>query len=560
MSLFIERCQHRLEPNWSILNQAEDHASESLRSGACLNAHGMYETERFVLRLSPLNHQLVGDLASGVHSLNALSAEHIQAYSTYIHETVHWWQHIGSTSGLLFSLSYLGQSLVNLTHLRAIIRNTVPKKSIKSWIGRQSTEKTLLDESIVKNANIVVNNAVDIGFYKTYAYDPKGSIYAVANDRYFESIGHSYHIAYGTLASMLGRSIDENFSVLPNPESWEKGFIDLRLREHEGFYWGSPIRVPPFGIRAIYEGQARFIQLQFLNRTFSQSPSMQQWIDMGYMETVYGEAFFGFLDLSGLEIPDKIEHPIVGLFLLVCDLAINPTRGFLCDIIKFESFVEDVDVGVRFVKLCQAIQKNHHFASAIKEYSNEEYVTTSDALAKCADYDNILSELSKFITEAEVLSGAVELMEEHDNFRFKLDNINVRVILSHYLSFVKDKIAKPEFFCWPGVHMVGPSIRHETEELWLRHLSLFTDRADKTGVYPRLWPNREEKDIIKMFHNFFNSMAMYDLSHQWVMADGPFSCQYDWLSENYDPAVAYQWADSAFKQAYGISLSDVDTV
>jgi hypothetical protein len=70
---------------------------------ACLNVLGSYSTERFVLRLSPRIHQLVDAVSTGIYSTDMLSAETIKAFSTYLHETVQWWQHIGSSAGLVLS-------------------------------------------------------------------------------------------------------------------------------------------------------------------------------------------------------------------------------------------------------------------------------------------------------------------------------------------------------------------------------------------------------------------------------------------------------------------------
>jgi hypothetical protein len=97
-------------------------------------------------------------------------------YSTYIHETIHWWQHVGSTSGLLFSLSYLAQSHSSMEQLQEVLTTFGPKKPLKGW-----TDKVLLKEgdfaqAKLASANIAVNNALDVEYYKAYAYDPRASI------------------------------------------------------------------------------------------------------------------------------------------------------------------------------------------------------------------------------------------------------------------------------------------------------------------------------------------------------------------------------------------------
>jgi hypothetical protein len=52
---------------------------------ACISAHGMYETMRFVLRLSPRNHELLEEIDENSFRSGPFSPELIQAYSTYIH-------------------------------------------------------------------------------------------------------------------------------------------------------------------------------------------------------------------------------------------------------------------------------------------------------------------------------------------------------------------------------------------------------------------------------------------------------------------------------------------
>ena len=72
---------------------------------ACLNAHGLYSPFRFVLRLSPETHRRIAALPTGIVT-EKLDPADLRAFSTYLHETIHWWQHVGSTAGFLVSLSY----------------------------------------------------------------------------------------------------------------------------------------------------------------------------------------------------------------------------------------------------------------------------------------------------------------------------------------------------------------------------------------------------------------------------------------------------------------------
>jgi hypothetical protein len=342
--------------------------------------------------------------------------------------------------------------------------------------------------------------------------------------------------------------------VMPTIEAWDSELERLNAEQYEGFYWKSPIRLPAVGMRAIYEGQARFIQLQFLNGTRKQPLSSATWRHMGYLSGIYVEAFEAFLSLSDSEWPEQLHDPLVALFLLVCDLAINPTRGMPLDVETFENLILDVDVGVRFTRLCLAAKELPHLKEAINDYSRDEYVSVAGELTKTAGYDDPMQGLAAVVNWQDAAPGFAQLMEEYRTFEYTPINLPIRVFLSHFVSFYRDKFYCPEFFCWPGMYMAGERSNADTRELWLRHLSLFSDRGDKQGVYPRRWPNRSEKAIQDMANHFYGSMVLYDLTRQWLLKDGPFVCDFRWLSENYDQGQIEEWASDLFQKVYGVTL------
>lgn len=527
---------------------------------ACINAHGMYETTRFVLRLSPRNHDLMAEIEAEDFDPSSISSDVIQAYSTYIHETVHWWQHVGSTSGLLFSLSYLAQVHSNMDELRDVIATFGPKKSLKTWTDQILLAEGQSAQAKLASANIAVNNALDVEYYKAYAYEPRKNIHSIMQENHFEAVGYGYVVVYGQLIGMVAALIDPDFETLPNIDNWDREIERLRADEHEGFYWGSPVHLPAVGLRAIYEGQARFVQLQFLDGNQSRSLDCETWRELGFLSGVYVEAFQAFLDISETEWPETLSDPVVGLFLLVCDLAINPTRGVPFEIESFEDLILDVDVGVRFTRLCLAAKELPHLKQAVREYSKEEYIAISSELTTHAGYDHPLAGLQAIVDWIEKTPGLKGLMEEHRTFEFEPENIPIRVFVSHFVALCKDKYAAPEFFCWPGRYISGASSRVDTKEIWLRHLSLFSDRGDKDGVYPRKWPNRNDAAVKKTFDSFYGTMALYDLTRQWILQDGPFVCDFRWLSENYDQEHAEAWGNETFQKVYGVTLDQFEIV
>lgn len=542
------------------LASADDNFETEPTFHACLNAHGMYETTRFVLRLSPRNHELMEMIESNEFDISSVTADLLQAYSTYIHETVHWWQHVGSTSGLLFSLSYLAQCYSSMGELKEVLATIGAKKPLKGYTDQMLLREGHSAQAKLASANTAVNNALDVEYYKSFAYEPRKNIRWMIEETHFESVGHNYSIVYGQLVGMIADTIDPEFKILPNISGWDAEVQRLNAIQHEGFYWRSPVRLPVTGMRAIYEGQARFIQLQFLNNTQSEPLSCTNLRDMGYFSGIYVEAFECFLKLAEAEWPEQMDDPLIGLFLLICDLSINPTRGLPLEVTSFEDLILDVDVGVRFTRLCLSVKDLPHLKQSITEYSKEEYIAVSEELTETAGYDHPMEGLNAVLKWLEKAPGLPKLMEEYRTFEYDSMNLPIRVFLSHFVALCRDKIEHPEFFCWPGIYMAGEKNKKDVRDIWLRHLSLFSDRGDKEGVYPRKWPNRADTAVIDTFQRFYGTMALFDLTRQWLLKDGPFVCDFRWLSDNHDQTDAEVWGNETFKKVYGVILDDFEIV
>lgn len=220
---------------YNILN------SESIFSKfeACLNASGMYETIKFALSLSPEVHRLIDELIDENNTVNEEPTyEHFQAYSTYLHETVHWWQHVGSTSGLLLSLSYLGITYINFKDLIEIYEEFGAIKSLKTWSSEILLHEGICAQKKLAKVNTVVNNTIDIEFYQMLALVPKVLAERANGNKVFESVGHSYHMAYSQLNRLLDTIIDNEFKTLPHPEKWQIKFKELSDRKVPGYYYG----------------------------------------------------------------------------------------------------------------------------------------------------------------------------------------------------------------------------------------------------------------------------------------------------------------------------------
>jgi len=534
---FRKELLHSDELQYSYTDRYED----------CLHAHGLYNSMRFVVRLSPVNHEYIDEITKG--NVRDLSSEAIQAYSTYLHETVHWWQHIGSTLGLIISLSYPAQTHRNVEGLRKILGIIGPKKSIDIYNKNNATEVNPSTDEF-HHINIILNNFHDIEFFRSIILNPK-SVITVSKSGYFESVGHSYNLGYSSALLSLAEVFDRDFKLFPNPDNWISEFEKLKKKKVKGYYYGSENYVPALGLKEILEGQARFIQLQFLSFSSDNKITWSDFAAIGFLDGIYFKAFQFYLDASESEIPDSIDHPIVALFLLVCDISINPGEGFPFDIEHFESFIKSVDPGIRFNSLCHAIKKHPEVKKMINDYSKKEYEEVAEILCKeivSHTPSQVCKEALGWIENSKELE---KLLEEESEFDFKNENQPVRIILSKYLKFCNDKVEHPEFFCWPGAWKAGGRAKELHEKLWLSHLSLFMDKKGDKGIYPREFPDAPKENIYDTFNNFYAWNIMYNLTRQWIFGEGAFNYDYSWLSEKYDSEELKKYADDIFKNAYG---------
>jgi hypothetical protein len=515
---------------------------------ATTKAHGLYNTFQFVLRLSPAVHRKLASMPSGIVNSGMIDLEGVQAFSTFLHETVHWWQHVGSTYGLMLSMTYPAQAYANYDHLKNLIARVGFKKSIRKLAdvlpgGGYGTSSSLV--------NIIINNHFDMEAFRGLTVSPL-SANNIVNNPQFENLGHAYRVAYANVISLVASVSDRAFNVMPHPKEWSEPFRKLREAKEEGYYYGSPIALYPIGAYEIFEGQARMAQLQYLHFATGGLFDTEIAEQMGMLDGVYGKAFADFLQLTELERPTSIDHTTIGLFLLICDVALNPGSGFPFPLVHYPSFIRDIEPGARFVGLCRLARLKHpEVLDAIREYSHEEYEAISRKLCG-AMVEHSPLEIAREFSRWIELPEFSPLMSEYAGFRFEKGNLAGRIIFAHFLAFMRDKFARPEFFCWPGAWMAGQRVSQDAATLFDRHSALFVDKEDDDGVYPRLLTGRSESDIQEAFHDFYAHNVIFDLTRQWITEPGLFKFAFRWLSQKGTEGEIQAFAERSFESVYGV--------
>jgi len=141
---------------------------------ACINAHGKYEPLFFVARLSRVRREAFDsiDFSKGHVDFSKLTDDQQQALSTHFHETIHWWQHVGSTFGFVYSLSLPAQSYFNIGRLQRISAHDRVFKPLKRWAQNLITEGD--DSSILVNDLLdTVCCYHDLKSFRALTFDPK---------------------------------------------------------------------------------------------------------------------------------------------------------------------------------------------------------------------------------------------------------------------------------------------------------------------------------------------------------------------------------------------------
>ncbi len=545
-----------MQLNKNILRDSNVIFENNSEYRSCWNAKGLYNSMQFVLRLRPDIHKLLDRCDIGIVKSGDIDFDTFQAFSTYLHETIHWWQHIGSTSGLILSMTYPSQAHLNHKHLNDFLKYSGKKKSILKFY-ELNVKPEIHDSSEFQTINRILNNFFDIEFYRSLVVNPSNAE-DIVNDKYFECMGHSFDIAYSSVLNVLSNTFDPECEYFPDPRKWEKKFMKLREDKHTGYFYKSDIHLSPIGLKELFEGQARFIQIQYLYFGSGEKFNWDDFREMGMLSGVYVKAFEIFIESTESDWPVSIDDPLVALFLLICDISMNPSDGFPFDIYHFESFIESTDPGTRFIYLCRIIATQHSsLKTKIVEYSKEEYIEVCEILCKSIVTATPLDIAHKVVSMSEQSAGLIKLLKEGETFCFFDENLPIRVIYDRFIRYNKDKIKSPHLFCWAGVWAAGKKCSEEFMELFLEHQSLFSDKADG-DIYPRSFPDKEEKIVQKTFDSFYSWNTSYDLCRQWIVDEGPFNYDYFWLTSKHSMEELSQWAKRNFEAAYKVNPDEFE--
>ena len=527
-----------------------------------LSARGTYNPMRFVLALRP---DVLESLSSidGDASLRAgVDGEAVEAFSTYFHETIHWWQHIGSTTGLMLSLSYPAQSHCSLDELRQVLAAIGPKKSLLQWNFINAVEAEA-ESQLHHQVNTVLNNWHDLRFFRQLIIDPR-TVQSAVDNQYFESSGHAYYIAYAHVCSLLADTLESEKFGSSSPQYFSTTVRELKEAGIAGYAYGTQESVTRIGARQIMEGQACLSQLQYLTAASNGKVTLRQFADAGMLHGVYLEALAGFLAVLEENTPDSAFDPLIGLFLLLCDISINPYEGFPLQVSDPEGFRRNIDPGFRFLMCCQAAAKiKPQLLGAVEACDADAYFNASALICRELNWPTPRDGLNRIVALSTESDAGRALLEEAHNFRFQPKNLPVRLLLARYLVFCDDKLREPHFFCWPGywssLHNGSEESAEKFTRIFVEHESLFRLKPDG-AVYPRLFPNKDQSALSTAFNAFYSFSMLYEVIDEWVMLEGDWEHDVSWVSALHDRTEVIDAVDRLFQGQFGVRLAEFEVL
>ncbi|MFA9212928.1 MAG: hypothetical protein ACEQSR_03675 [Candidatus Methylacidiphilales bacterium] len=537
-----------MELSKKLLFTEEEFGYNSILNGTSIK--GSYSTMQFVLRLRD-------DVRAALNNdEQEYEYERIQATSTSIHENIHWWQHVGSNFGFMFSLAYPAFAHISMQNFENIINQGLLHKSIIKFDEQYYAKNGIAD---ILDINNILNNYYDFENFKSFTLDNKNIKVLNENKRFFLNIGHCFHTFWSSIIETIAQTIDQDYKFLPAINDWVENFILLEKNKSIGFFVGTPTHISPIGIKAIFEGQAMYNQMQYLTVTLNKHLTYSDFEKSGLIYGIYAEAFDLFLDITKLERPENLLDSIIGLFLLVCDLSINPNNGFPLEIYDYKEFITKNDPGIRFTKICSSIAENSSmYIQKIKYYSKDEYVKLSKELSEkigCVCPYESISAVLNWGKEKEV----AKILSEETECKFSEENLPIRLMFSKYFRFQEDKQKYPNVFCWFGFHSTteNPNVDFEiVDSLFKKHHALIID--DYNGeIKATIFENIENENIMNTFNLFYAYNILYDLTLKWVSEEGEFRYDYKWLAgdraETFIPTIK-----ANFKRQFGIEIETIN--
>lgn len=448
----------------------------------------------------------------------------ILSYGTYLHELYHSIQFYGSSLGFISILSNSAQGA-----LMAILRSISDTDLVKPLYMQEQINN-------IPEVNHIVNTFFDIEFAVGLIFYPDKAE-EIFKSPWFESTGHSYRYLYQESLMQLEQTFEYKNKWMSYYKDWKEEFKQLEAKKEPMYFFKSAMLYNIFGLQDIVEGQARFQEIQYIYSMNKEDNDWEKIKKRNLLEPMYTKVFAIFLTYLELDFPDNPLSKVVNCFLLVCDIAINPTVGYPDPIIKYEKFVTDVNPYCRFMECLSIIKKDIKILDEFENISGEVYWKVTDYILGKLNKNTIEHCWNTIVDNSNYILGIQEIQNKYIDLMY--DDKNCKNILNEYyymshVNLIRKKIEHPEFYCWMGQYIAGESDEFDTKEI----LELI---GENSPMFISLKKNEalelnnihsHRKGYEKFASYFFDYQTFIDLERQLVTQRGKFRFNYPWNQFN----------------------------
>ncbi len=477
-----------------------------------------------------------------------VTKERLFGWGTYLHENMHWYQCIGTTYGLFRLLSSMAQTH-NIFQYSRRINDAILEKPLYQIVVNHPPDNS----EFRRNLNIAVNTWMDIEFTNAFFESPDRHVDRIAHDHFFGGLDH------GSLI-YLGESLGLLVSCFPNSEQAERFHQDSRIIIDHGLENAKnhDIFVPPVGASDIMESAARISEIQYLQHSSGRKYSWSIYKRMGYLESKYLKAFNTFLQITRLNIGNDPCSSAVNLFLITCDIALNPSHGYPNVLSSWKDFIKEWHPGFRFFCICSYLANRKKLINEVAINTESEYKEMINEICNAIGYETpecVAAKCDKMLTKC----GAEILVNQVDTYESDMPNFPVQYVVGKHVKAMRVRQRKPLFLAMPANYVEGDRDHQEAIDRLMEILTPPFVRRDYTGIEPVLprYTNIDDKNL-KSFHSTFSKwLIMLSLGRQLAAKKGPFKFAHPWTDSTKSEGELRSFVEDDFLKASGHALSNI---
>lgn len=522
---------------------------------------GRFDPLLSVVQLSPAVSEALGTQDGALPNIGCEAAGSIgtRAYATSLHETIHWWQHIGSSVGLLSGLTTAAQAALCIKYM-ADLGQEAPKPlvgALQAGRFRPATE----DHPAWKAA--LCYRELELG--NTFLVSPQHALFRVQRDPFlYESIGASICMHAKGAVWYIGRLIDPGGRSLASADSWLELYA-RSVKDRRLLFEENEVAMIPIGGIDVFEGQARLSELQYFCRSV-ESHTISDLRQMGLIAGVYAKCFDYFLKTLEVSEPASVVSPEILLFLLVCDFALNPSAGYPCAVPEDLDLLQDNHPGLRFAVMCNtARSRREELLSELKVASAASYRRAAAILAEPLGWQSPQSVAENVVSAFSRSSQGALLLDQRDRGDFGAQDVPARFILSEHFLFSEAKANCPHFFCWPGMFLTGSHLDNADELLGLQELLAMTSppflaTSPAAGVDSVAIFGLSTIQARVVANRYFQTQATVDLFRQWIAHFNQFPTNQFLYDYSWKPNLTQTDIDNlklSFFSTFGVAIDSI---